>query len=436
MTALTMPFEPGLPLLGNTLVSLLDPGVFMLRLYERHGSVVRTRFFGQDNVLLLGPDANQLVLRNDQQVFSNRGGWAFYIERFFSGGLMLMDFDEHRLHRGIMQGAFKKPFLVSYLAQMQPAIRHGLARWQPAQRFLVYPHLKQLTLDIATQVFMGERLGGEADEINQAFVDTVRAGSALVRMPVPGLRWKKGLTGRARLEAFFRARLPHKRAGQEEDLFARLCQVRDEDGQAFSDDAIISHMIFLMMAAHDTTTITLSSVMYFLAKHPEWQDRLRHEAMSLGKETLAFDDLAQLTLADRVIKESLRLVAPVHVLPRKTVKPITVDGHVIPAGMQVVIAPQTTHHLPTYWTNPTRFDPDRFSEARREHKQHPYQYLPFGGGAHMCIGLHFGDMEIKSLLFQLLQRFRWTVPKNYTLSINYTSLPSPRDHLPIQLIRL
>lgn len=431
-----LPASPGLPVLGQTLMSLKDPGGMMLRLATSHGPVVRTHFFGEDAVLLIGPDANQQVLRNEHDAFSSTQGWAFYIERFFHRGLMLLDFEEHRFHRGIMQGAFKKPYLVQYLARMNPVIARGLARWRPGARFKVYPQLKQLTLDIATEVFMGERLGPEADRINRAFVDCVLAGSAIVRFPVPGLRWQRGIAGRQVLEAFFRERIASKRAHPGDDLFSRLCLAEDEQGQRFSDDDVINHMIFLMMAAHDTTTITLSSVMYFLARHPEWQARVREEALSIGREVLQHEDLAKLVVMDQVMKESLRLISPVHVLPRRTVKEIEVAGRLLPADTAVVIAPLATHHMSEWWTAPEHFDPERFGPARQEHKRHPGQFVPFGGGAHMCIGLHFGDMEVKALLHQLVLQFAWQVPADYTMAVNFTSLPRPSDHLPIRLQRI
>ena len=68
------------------------------------------------------------------------------------------------------------------------------------------------------------------------------------------------------LERFFRKELPAKRASQESDLFSVLCHAKTEDGDQFSDDDVVNHMIFLMMAAHDTTTITLSTLFYYLPR--------------------------------------------------------------------------------------------------------------------------------------------------------------------------
>lgn len=431
-----MPHEPGLPVLGQTLNFLYRPVETGLAMYRKHGPVVRGRGLGLDAVALGGPDAMQFVLRNQDNAFSNAGGWEFFIGRFFKRGIMLLDFEEHRFHRGILQAAFKKGALVQYLAGMNPAIARGLAGWRPGRRFRVYPHLKQLTLDIATEVFMGETLGPEADRINRAFVDCVQAGTAILRFPVPGGRWRRGLEGRRVLEDFFRSRIAAKRAHPGDDLFSRLCLAEDEQGRRFSDEDVVNHMIFVMMAAHDTSTITLSSMCHFLARHPEWQARVREESLALGKSWLDHDDLAALEVADRVMKESLRLLSPVHVLPRRTVKAVEFAGYHIPAGTTVIISPIMVHHLDECWADPERFDPDRFSPGRAEHKRHPYQFVPFGGGAHMCIGLHFAEMQVKAVLHQLVQRYRWRVPDGYEMPVDFTSLPTPRDGLPVHLQRL
>lgn len=432
----SMPGSRGLPLVGHGLDFLRDPVRMGLSLSSELGPVFWNHALGLTMVSLAGPDANQFVLRNKGDLFSNNQGWDYFIGRFFKRGIMLLDFEEHRHHRGIMQAAFKRPVMERHLALMNPAIERGIAKWQPSDRFEVLTAIKQLTLDIATEIFMGEELGPEADRINRAFVDCVRAGTAIVRLPVPGGRWKKGLEGRKVLEEFFYSRVAHKRAHPGDDLFSLLCQAEDEHGRRFSDDDIVNHMIFLMMAAHDTSTITLSAIFYYLGRHPQWQQRLRTEALALGKRDLAYEDLDKLRDAGLVMKEALRLFSPVHVIPRKTVRDVEFKGYVIPKGTFVVISPAVTHHMPQWWSDPERFDPERFSEDRAEHKRHPYQYVPFGGGAHMCIGLHFAEMQVKTILHHVLQRYAWSVPAGYRMPADYTTLPVPADNLPVRLRRL
>ena len=89
-----------------------------------------------------------------------------------------------------------------------------------------------------------------------------------------------------------------------------LCHTEDEDGNKFSDDDIVNHMIFLMMAAHDTSTSTATTMAYYLAANPEWQDRCRDESDRLGDGPVDIESLEKLESLDLVMNESMRLVTP------------------------------------------------------------------------------------------------------------------------------
>lgn len=434
-----IPGDPGLPLLGHSLDFLYRPVATALRFEQQYGPVFRISIFGMPAVVMIGPEANELVLLDRERAFSNAQGWDFFIGQFFKRGIMLLDFDEHKFHRGIMQAAFKKTALQQYVDRMNPVIEATMQGWSTdrlRRDFKVLPHIKQLTLNIATEVFMGERLGPEADGINKAFVDCVLAGTALVRYPVPGGRWQRGLKARQTLERFFASRIAQRRAHPGPDLFSQLCLAEDEHGQRFTDEDVVNHMIFLMMAAHDTSTITLSAMMYYLAKYPEWQDKLREESRALVSATVNYDHLDRLTGIECAMKEALRLVPPVHGIPRRTVKAVTFRGVTIPQNTFVITSPYVTHHMEKLWPDAETFDPTRFSDPRQLAGQHRFQFVPFGGGAHKCIGLHFAELQIKTILHQLLLRYSWAVPQNYTMPINFTTLPNPADGLPVRLVAM
>ncbi|MBB3050780.1 cytochrome P450 [Prauserella isguenensis] len=422
--------DAGPPLVGNALTQMRFGVSFGLRRFERYGPVSWTGAFGQRIVTLTGADATQAALVNRDKAFSQEG-WRFFIDKFFHRGLMLLDFDEHRMHRRIMQEAFTRHRLAGYVASMGPALRQGVGAWPSSPR--LYWALKQLTLDVATRVFMDMRSDDEAREINRAFVACVRAGTALLRYPVPGGRWRAGLEGRKRLERYFTENLPAKRASDGDDLFSALCHATTPDGERFTDLDVVNHMVFLMMAAHDTTTITSTAAAYYLAKNPEWQERVRDESLALGDDHPDMAALDSLTSLELVIKEALRLVAPVPSLSRATVKDTEVLGHYIPEGTLVGVAPSVNHFDPACWTDPHRFDPERFAADRREDKSHRFAWMPFGGGAHKCIGLHFGMYETKALLHELVRSYRITVPDDYEVRWDYVSLPVPVDGLPVHL---
>ena len=442
MTALpydSIPLVKGLPLVGNLPKFLRDP-LGNAQSLAVHGNVVRSRTFFE-TVTLLGPDANQFVLHDREGNFSNRGGWAYWIDKVFPGAIMAMDNPQHKHHRRIMQGAFKRSAMERYVADMGPVIEQVLATWPAVVggaggaggKMKVFPQIKALTLNIAARVFMGMALGAEANRMNQAFIDTVAASLALIRKPLPPFAMWRGVRARRLLVGLMQARLAEKRATESPDLFSQLCHARSEDGERFSDEEVVNHMIFLMMAAHDTTTSTLTTMFYCLARHPEWQDRLRADAQALPTTQLGYADLAGCERTEWVMKESLRVYPPLTSIPRKALRDCEFGGFQIPRGTPVGISPIHTHQLPSLWTKPTEFDPERFSPARAEHRRHAYGYLPFGGGAHLCIGQHFADMEVKSVMHQVLRRFRFSVPAGYRMPYQLVPIAKPRDGLPISL---
>jgi cytochrome P450 len=429
-----VPGDGGLPVVGSTFDVLSGKLYNSRERYDRYGPVSWMRAFGRRFVSVIGPDAAAVVLQNRDHAFASGPGWSYLIGPFFHGGLMLLDFEEHHRHRRIMQQAFTSERLAGYLEPMNATLAEGLAGWGTQDRFRIYPALKQLTLDVATRTFMGEQLGPEADRLNRAFADCVRGGTAVFRFPVPGLRWSRGLRGRRELEQFLRPRLADKRAGDGADLFSALVHARaEEDGAAFTDDDVVNHMIFLLMAAHDTTTITMTTMAYYLAKHAEWQDRCRAESVALGTPTLAYADLDRLPTLDRVMRECMRLVTAVPGIARYTVKDTEILGYRVPAQTHVSINMQGTHHLAEYWPQPERFAPDRFGPEGTVHRN---AWIPFGNGVHKCIGLHFGGMQVKAAMHQLLLGHRWSVAPTYEMPIDWTSLPRPKDGLPVRLDRL
>lgn len=212
---------------------------------------------------------------------------------------------------------------------------------------------------------------------------------------------------------------------------------KTEDGDYFSDKVVGEHLIFLLLAAHDTTTSALTMAAYYLANDQAWQDRLREELKGLGRPELEYDDLGHnVPDLDHCFKEILRMNPPVPMLMRRTVKEVEVGGYRLAPHTMVQISPLYTHRMEQWWTNPHDFDPDRF--AREEHKQHSFLWAPFGGGAHKCIGLHFADMLFKCTLAKLVQgyRIRFAKEDQYPSRIQHFPFAKPMDNLPLVLEKL
>ena len=444
-----IPGDDGWPVVGNTLTVLRDPLGAVDEMHRKYGPVYRNRVFGYRSVSLLGPDANELVLFDRDKNFSSAGGWGPVLDNVFPRGLMLLDFDEHRLHRKALGVAFKSGPMKSYHAQINEGISRRVAEWHLAGRgqgqslgesanFTFYPQIKQLTLDLAATSFLGIALSDQAALVNRSFVDMVAASIGMVRSPVPGTKMWRGVKGRTAISAFFAAEIPMRRGGHGSDLFSELCRTTKEDGSLLTEQEIIDHMSFLMMAAHDTLTSSVTSLVYHLAKNPEWQDKLRAEMQALklppGAD-LPTERLGELPLVEMAFKEAMRINPPVPSVPRRAVRDFSFGGFDIPAGTRVTLNPLFTHRMASLWPDPNKFDPMRFTdEAVRG--RHKYAWVPFGGGAHMCLGLHFAYMQTKTFFYHLLMTSRVSVAPGYEPSWQLWPIPKPRDGLPIHLERL
>ena len=432
-----IPGENGLPFIGNTLKLLADPVSFGHRMVRLYGPVYRNNAFGGPSVTLMGADANELVLFDRDKIFSSEQGWGPMLNLLFPRGLMLMDFDKHRADRKVMSVAFKPEPMRHYAEALNAGITRTVSGWA-GKPLRFYDAIKALTLDLAAESFLGMPLGPEADRINQAFVDEVQATIAPIRVPLPGTAMRKGVKARAYLIDLFRREIPKRRAGEGHDFFSQFCRATDEAGQPLSDDAIADHMNFLMMAAHDTITSSATSLVMLLGRNPEWQDTLREEIAGLGLNDeggVPYSQLDRLVLTEYAFKEALRLIPPVPSLPRRAVRAFEFGGYQIPAGTTIGVSVGYTHKMVEHWPDPHRFDPMRFTPEASKGR-HKYAWVPFGGGAHMCIGLHFATMQIRILMAQLLSRYRIELEEGSGAEWQAWPIPRPKDGLPVRFVPL
>src|ERR1700712_2104986 len=290
-----IPGDEGWPLIGKTFDILADPKGQAQRQADKYGLIYRSSIFGETNIVMLGPEANELLLFDQLKLFSSTLGWGPILGRLFPRGLMLLDFEEHRLHRRALSVAFKSGPMKSYLGKLDTGIATRVAQWKTNPGpMLFYPAMKQLTLDLAATSFLGAGIGPEVDEITRAFVNIVAASVTPLRQPWPGTPMARGVKGRARIVAYFSEQIPIRRANDGQDLFSQLCRATHDDGALLSTQDIVDHMSFLMMAAHDTLTSSLTSFIGALAASPQWQDKLRDEVNALGlraDDATTFDKL-------------------------------------------------------------------------------------------------------------------------------------------------
>lgn len=430
-----IPGPTALPFIGHTLTIANDSYGTQQDYMRRYGPVYKTNMLGVWRVNLCGPDALEHVLLDREKNFSSAGGWDA-LERIYPGGLILQDFEGHRMNRRIMMAAFRATAIRDYRQRMEGIMQDLLTSWPDDTPFDFYTAIKNLTLRMGGAVFMGLPLDGDlAKKINRAITDEIRASVTPIRTAIPFTPMWHGIRGRDFLRETFRSMIAERREAGGEDFFTQMCLAKDEDGHSWSEDEILNQFNLLIMAAHDTTATSLTVMMAALGAHPDWQEKLTQEVVGLGDGPLDEDALSKMTETDKVFREALRLVPPVPFIPRKTLRGFHWKGYDIPAGTSLSLNPGVTMLSPELFSNPTTFDPDRFSPERAEDRVHRFAWSPFGGGAHKCLGMHFATMQVKLFMATLLRQRRITLP-GASPEWHRMPIPKPKGGLPVILPKL
>ncbi|KAE8751143.1 Cytochrome P450 CYP4 [Frankliniella occidentalis] len=177
---------------------------------------------------------------------------------------------------------------------------------------------------------------------------------------------------------------------------------------ALTDGEVLDEVKGLITAATGGSTDALCFVLLCISLRQDVQDRIVQEITSVFGEDVdragTMDDMRHLEYLERVIKETLRMFPSIPQFGRSPSQDIELpSGHKVPAGAQVFVYSPAVHMDPAHFPEPEQFEPDRFLASAG---RHPFAYLPFGAGAHTCIGQRYALLQIKSTVSVLLRHYR------------------------------
>ena len=431
-----IPGSKGLPIVGEFLKIKKDGLVFFEKEKEKYGEVYKFRmptgmvvgFFGEKSAIdLLKNFGNKVNIGNATKDL---------VGPIYPNSIMLMDGPQHKKDRSILMEAFKKNALEEYIEKLPAIISKTINEIRKQKTVQVYPLFKTLTLRIAGKLFFGIEDEDFIQKINKAITPM---GKAMVSIPlnIPGMVYHKGLKGQKYLSKKFLELVPEKRKNPGADFFSKLCIAANEDGDTFTDEAIVDHLLFLYQAAYDTTSWAMSYLVYNLAKHKEWQEKMRAELKDLELEKLDLKTILGLNVSMMIFNESMRMAPSVPLTIREASVDLKVDEKItIPKGTKIWVSMAMSMKDPKHWRNPELFDPSRFGDERQEHKKCPHAFLPFGAGAHQCLGRVFAEIIVKMMFTSILKEFKLSVPDDYTLPISEFPIMRPKDGLPVSFEKI
>lgn len=427
------PGSLGLPFIGER-PRLLDTD-YMLTQYQRHGGVIKTRVLGRDIAVFMGHEANRFLLQTGMQFFIWRDGWPPTFKELLGESLFVQDGDEHRQMRKLLMPAFHRQSLHHYLETMeQTAIRY-LERWQSLQMFGWLHEYKQFTFEIASTLLAGTSPGEQVSYLSEQFVTMT---SGFITIP---LRWSwtpygKALKARDELLKFIDTAIENRRKAPTTDALSLLVQTRDEDGNALTNQALQAQTLLMLFAGHETSASMLTSLMLFFKQMPHVLEKARAEqhALQIG-DKLTMEHVRQMTYLDQVLKETERMNPPVPAGFRAVTETFEYNGYTIPKGWTALYLINVAHRDPSVFSHPNTFDPERFSPERHE-SDVPFSLVGFGGGARVCMGYAFAQLEMKIVLSYLLRFFDWEILPAQNLNFVYFPTLLPKGGLKVRFWRL
>jgi cytochrome P450 len=259
-------------------------------------------------------------------------------------------------------------------------------------------------------------------------------------LPRLGHGWRTRKAARAIhaiVAAVMRPRYDARQAGQrpaQADILEALMDARHpRTGAAFTFEELVHQTLLIFLAGHETSASALAWALYLLSEQPDLQDELYAQIEAeTGGGPLEFEHVRRLEGVRNLFKETLRLYPPVGFLPRSVINPETMRGKQVQPKDLVVIAPWLIQRNSDNWTCPHSFDPDRF--ARPENAEAVRKaWLPFGGGARLCIGAGFAQQEAVIILASILRAFRLTHPAGRRPELVSRLTLRPRHGVPLIL---
>jgi cytochrome P450 len=419
----------------HALWQLSDPLRFVTYMAEHYGDIVFYRLFIHRAYQINHPDLVRSVLVTKADCFKKQVRQRNLIRRIAGEGILTTDGPEWVRKRRMVLPAFQTNIGRQMAEIAVDEVRKLTASWTGGGQVDLYRSMTDLMIRTVGRSFFGVSTEADAQQLATALHTLgeclLDRDYFLVRLAgwFPSLKVDRRRQAEATLQAYFDQAISARRRqpGSYSDLLGLLLAAvdREGDGRGLTEEDVRAEARTMFYAGHHTAAACLTWTLYLLAKHPSIRARLLAEIDDvLGGQPPTTDDIPRLTYTTQVIQESMRLYPPAWALfAREAIQEVEIGGYLLPRGAWVFIYPWVLHRDQRFFPDPLKFDPERFAADKAD--QLPVgAYIPFGLGAHNCVGGRIAMMAIQLALPAILQQFTLDLPADQ---------PSPELHTSISL---
>lgn len=415
------------------------PGEALARAHRRFGPVLRGAVGLQRYVYLLGPEANQFIFGHDE-LFTMAEAFRGLVPVDGPTSLLVSDGPDHQRRRRLVQPAMHRSQVAGYVATM---VRHAdaeLATWTPGRQVDAYASLRAAIRRSTIETLFGPELAGDEPAIGadlQPLLHLVDRTPQMVeahrRLGTPV--WRRAIAARARLDARINEAIAQ--AGTEDGyVLSTLVHGRDGDHPhaGLSDVEVRDQIVTLIAAGHETTSAAAGWLTHVLGLLPQVRERCHAELVAqVGGREPAAADLAAMAYHQAVVHEVLRLYPPAVVSARYAASGFEFAGRRVRPGTMVVYSPYVTHRSEDVFDDAAAFRPERWiDDSGAFQRRPPHEFIPFGGGAHRCIGSGMAVTQLQVVLARLLVHPGYEVVPRRVRSTSFAAL-RPKGGLSVRV---
>jgi cytochrome P450 len=426
------------PVILDLLRLITNPVAALSSIHKNHGDLVTVRFFQKRLLIVSKPELMEEVYSLEAKNKISRDFLHDILQPVFYDGLINSKHETWVKQRRLMQPLFTKEAVLAWEQHIitEASIAVSKLKKNAANEINLSKELKTLVQNIFIKVLFGQIKEERDDQkltqaLNTALdallprvaMETLGKGKLKVLLSYQNRKYRAATNV---ITQYVYKEIERNTGATGQNILSYLIQAEDKrTGYQMTKELLHDEMVDLFIAGQDTTIIIMTWFFYMIAKNEEIHAKISEEIHRFKDEPIIHETISKLEYTKAALYETMRLYPPAPGLIRQTLDDVVVGGEKIAKGTAIILNVYAIHYSKNLWSDPYSFNPDRFLDEQTT-QRHKYAFMPFGGGAHNCIGRHFSELEMMIIATMILRDFKIKANNNIKTKASVT-LKADRD---------